>query len=53
MCPGYLAMPSVLAKIMDTEPEKVQVFPAGINHCTWILDHIVRGQDGYPLLREL
>lgn len=24
----------------------------GVNHCTWLVDLLVNGEDGYPLLRE-
>jgi len=41
-----------LAPMLGASPEEVHFNGAGINHCAWMLDIKVRGQDGLELLRR-
>lgn len=54
LCHGVANTVNTIAKILGTEPDKIDVKVAGLNHFHWVLD--VRfsnsGEDAYPLLRE-
>jgi 6-phospho-beta-glucosidase len=52
LCDGYLEVADNLAPLLGVPPEAITVYPAGVNHSTWIMRFTVNGQDGYPLLRE-
>jgi len=54
LCHGIFMGQDDVAKIMEMEPENVDVWGAGLNHFQWLL-HIrerATGQDLYPLLTE-
>ena len=52
LCPGYLGMPRIIGDILGVDEDEIEILPAGINHCTWIKELRVRGEDGYSMLRE-
>jgi len=52
LCDGVLGVPRSLSLLLGVSEEDIQVFPAGVNHCTWIMRLLVKGEDGYPLLRR-
>jgi alpha-galactosidase len=41
-----------LKRILQIEEAAIQAKTAGINHFTWITELKVKGEDGFPLLRE-
>jgi len=49
-----------LPRILDMPPlerrycvnEDIRPRAIGVNHCTWLVDLLVNGEDGYPLLKE-
>ncbi len=51
---------SYLPYILDKPPferrycnnEDIKPRAIGVNHCTWLVDLLVNGEDGYPLLKE-
>jgi len=52
LCDGIIEVPDDLSPLLQVPPEDIQGFPAGVNHCTWIMRLLVKGEDAYPLLRE-
>jgi alpha-galactosidase len=52
LCHGVMGTLSYLRRIFDVEEKDLSVRYGGINHFFWILDFKVKGEDGYPLLRE-
>jgi 6-phospho-beta-glucosidase len=52
MCDGYLDDAEEIARLLEVDPADVVLYPAGSNHAMWILNFTVKGQKGYPLLRE-
>ena len=51
---------SFLPRLLDMPPlerrycinEDIKPRAIGVNHCTWLIDLFVNGEDGYPLLKE-
>ncbi|RLI06400.1 hypothetical protein DRO22_01105 [Candidatus Bathyarchaeota archaeon] len=51
---------SFLPRLLDMPPlerrycvnEDIRPRAIGVNHCTWLVDLLVNGEDGYPLLKE-
>lgn len=52
LCHGVFENYQVLQKLLDVEEKDLAVCFGGVNHFFWFLDFAVRGQPGYPLLRE-
>ncbi len=54
LCHGILMGLADIAKIMDIDKEKIDVWAAGLNHFQWFLEirDKATGKDLYPLLRE-
>jgi 6-phospho-beta-glucosidase len=52
LCDGYVDVVDDLAFLLGVEPEDISVYPAGSNHAMWIVRFTVKGEDGYPLLKE-
>ncbi len=52
LCDSYTKVPLDLALLLDIEPEDIQIRLAGINHAQWVTRLLVKGEDGYPLLRR-
>ena len=52
LCDGYVEVAQDLAPLLEVEPEDIMIYPAGTNHAIWVMRFTVKGQDGYPLLRE-
>jgi 6-phospho-beta-glucosidase len=52
LCDGYMGVANYLAPLLGVEPEDITIYPAGTNHATWVMRFTVRGQDGYPILRQ-
>jgi 6-phospho-beta-glucosidase len=48
--PDILDMPPVDRRYCVNED--IRPRGMGVNHCTWLVDLLVNGKDGYPLLRE-
>ena len=48
--PHVLDMPPFERRYTDNPDIKPRAI--GINHCTWLVDLLVNGEDGYPLLEE-
>jgi len=52
LCHGLFGTLHMLQKIFNVELRDIQAKVGGINHFIWILDLRVKGEDGYPLLRD-
>ncbi len=52
LCHGVFENYQVLQKLLSVEEKDLAVRFGGVNHFFWILDFTVKGQPGYPLLRE-
>jgi len=52
LCDGVGDVPNDLAPFLGVEPSDIAVYPAGTNHAVWIMRFTVKGEEGYPLLRE-
>ena len=52
LCDGYVKTPRYLAQLLQVDPADITIYPAGTNHALWIARFTVKGQDGYPLLRQ-
>ncbi|MDI7275022.1 MAG: hypothetical protein QME94_03495 [Anaerolineae bacterium] len=52
MCDGWGEIANDLAPFLGVEPKDITLYPAGTNHAIWLMRFTVKGQDGYPLLRE-
>ena len=54
LCHGVMSTVNMIAKILGTEPDNIDVKVAGLNHFHWALDirFANSGEDAYPLLRE-
>ncbi len=53
LCHGVFESHGELMQIFDLKSEKdLQLTFGGVNHFFWILDFKVKGQPGYPMLRE-
>jgi len=48
--PRMLDMPPFERRYCDNEDIKPRGI--GVNHCTWLVDLLVNGEDGYPLLKQ-
>jgi len=48
--PRLLGMPPYERKYTDNPDIKARAI--GVNHCTWLVDLLVNGEDGYPLLKQ-
>lgn len=53
LCHGLFEVYSLLQHIMEVESESdINLRIAGLNHFFWLLDFTIRGENGYPLLRN-
>jgi len=52
LCTGIFGIWNFLANYLDAAREEVDLTVAGINHLCWVLDFIVKGQPGYPLMKQ-
>ena len=52
LCDGYIGMADYVARLLGCDPADVAIYPGGTNHGMWIMRMTVKGEDGYPLLRE-
>lgn len=52
LCDSYVKVPLDLAPLLQVDPEDIQIHLAGTNHATWVMRFTVKGEDGYPMLRE-
>jgi alpha-galactosidase len=52
LCHGVFENYGLLEKLLDVEEKDLAVRFGGVNHFFWFLDFAVKGQPGYPLLRE-
>lgn len=52
LCDGYVEVAEDLAPLLGVEPGDITLYPAGTNHAMWVMRFTVKGEDGYPLLRE-
>lgn len=43
---------TTLPNITGIPPERTKIRTAGVNHNTFLMEYLIDGQDGYPLLRE-
>jgi len=48
--PAVLDMPPLDRRYCTNEDIRPRAI--GVNHCTWLVDLLVNGDDGYPMLRE-
>lgn len=54
LCHGLFEVYALLEDIFGLESEKeINLRIAGVNHFFWVLDFTIRGEPGYPLLRNL
>jgi 6-phospho-beta-glucosidase len=51
LCDGQWDVIDDLAYVLEVEPERIKIHPAGTNHAFWVMRFTVDGEDGYPLLR--
>lgn len=51
LCDSYIKVPLDLAKLLEVDPEDIQIYLAGTNHATWVMRLTIKGEDGYPILR--
>jgi 6-phospho-beta-glucosidase len=52
LCDGYVEVAEDLAPLFGVNPADITIYPAGTNHAMWVMHFTVKGEDGYPLLRE-
>ncbi|MFH1085198.1 MAG: hypothetical protein V1772_05505, partial [Chloroflexota bacterium] len=52
LCHGVFSDYAVLERLFGVAERDLAVRFGGVNHFFWVLDFSVRGQPGYPLLRE-
>jgi 6-phospho-beta-glucosidase len=52
LCDGYIGVGKQLAPLLGVDPGDVTIYPGGTNHAMWVMRFTVKGQDGYPILRE-
>ena len=52
LCDGYIGVGRDLAPLLRVNPADITIYPGGTNHATWVMRFTVKGQDGYPILRE-
>jgi len=52
LCDGYVEVAEDLAPLLGVDPADITIYPAGTNHAIWVIRFTVKGEDGYPLLRE-
>jgi alpha-galactosidase/6-phospho-beta-glucosidase family protein len=52
LCHGVFDNYHVLEKLFAVEEKDLDICFGGVNHFFWVLDFTVKGQPGYPLLRE-
>ena len=52
LCDGYVEVGEDLGMLLGVDPDDITVYPAGSNHGMWIMRFTVKGEDGYPILRE-
>ncbi len=52
LCDGYVEVGEDLGLLLGVDPADITVYPAGSNHGMWIMRFTVKGEDGYPILRE-
>jgi len=52
LCDGYVDVVDDLAYVLGVEPDDINVYPAGTNHSMWIARFTVKGEDGYPILKD-
>jgi 6-phospho-beta-glucosidase len=52
LCDGYVEVAEDLAPLLGVKPEDITIYPAGSNHAMWVMRFTVKGEDGYPILRE-
>ncbi len=52
LCDGYVEVAEDLAPLLGVDPADITIYPAGTNHAMWVMRFTVKGEDGYPLLRE-
>ena len=50
LLPHVLDMPPFERRFTDNEDIKSRAI--GVNHCTWLVDLLVNGEDSYPLLKQ-
>jgi 6-phospho-beta-glucosidase len=52
LCDGYVEVAEDLAPLLGVDPADITIYPAGTNHSMWVMRFTVKGEDGYPILRE-
>ena len=52
LCDGYIDVVDDLSLLFGVDPAEFAVYPAGSNHGMWVMRFTVKGEDGYPLLRQ-
>lgn len=52
LCDGYVDIADDLAPLLGVDPADITVYPGGTNHAIWVMRFSVKGEDGYPILRE-
>jgi 6-phospho-beta-glucosidase len=52
LCDGYVEVAQDLAPLLGVDPADITIYPAGTNHAMWVMRFTVKGEDGYPLLRQ-
>lgn len=52
LCHGLFSTYRVIQRIFGVEEQDLAVRSAGVNHFFWITEFTVRGEPGYPLLRQ-
>ena len=52
LCDGYVDVVDDLSFLLGVEPDDITVYPAGSNHAMWIVRFTVKGEDGYPILKD-
>jgi len=52
LCDGYVGVANQLALLLGCDPADITIYPGGTNHGMWVMRFTVKGEDGYPILRE-
>jgi len=52
LCDSYVRVAEDLSLLLRVKPEDITIYEAGVNHACWVMRFTVRGEDGYPLLKE-
>jgi 6-phospho-beta-glucosidase len=52
LCDGFVEDVALLARLLEVDPADITIYPGGSNHGMWIMRFTVKGQEGYPLLKE-